>query len=253
MKYFLLLAGAYSWTYSNQGSWPSDCSKSTSPIALDPSLSKKISSSDSMKIVFLGATGIQTIENAENMIKITSPLGYIEVGDSKKRRVFNVEHIEFHTPSEHKIGGTFFPMEIQIVCSIMDRYWERDMPNLAIVSVILKYGIESYFFNTLEVWSLPKKAKTHELSASSNINLRELVKNTDSYWFYNGSATNPDLNCQENVMRYIIQDVKEAARWQIDAFSTLINDNTKDLSSSTPSLYHSNSFLLLPSLLLLSL
>ena len=102
-------------------------------------------------MVFLGYTGSQTIINTGNYIEIVSPLGYIEVGDVNGRRTFNVQSIVFHTPSEHKIGGTYFPMEMQIVCTIKDQDWERFSPNLAVVSVIIQKGKESYFFNTMEI------------------------------------------------------------------------------------------------------
>ena len=250
MLFLALISSVSGWSYSSQDSWPPACASSISPCSLDPD-----TAANQMKMGFLGSTGSLSLQNTGNLIRITSSdLGYIEIGDSNGRRVFNVEAVEFHTPSEHKIGGTFFPMEIEIVCTIMDRYWERDLPNLAIVSVIMKYGIENYFLNTLQVWNLPYSKLTTTVSNTSNINLRELVYNTDQYWFYNGSSTNPDLNCEENVMRYIIQDVKEGARWQIDGFSQLFaTNNTKELSLATPSLYYSSSSVLLTFITLLLL
>lgn len=119
----------------------------------------------------LGYTGAQTIQNTGNMIRIQSNLGYIEVGDINGRRNFNVKFIEFHTPSEHKIGGTFFPIEMQIICNIEDKYWELDKPNMAIVSVIIQKGKESYFLNSTGIseWKRElKQAKSNYLTSNTS-------------------------------------------------------------------------------------
>lgn len=88
------------------------------------------------------------------------------------------------------------------------------------------------------------------------MNLREIVENTDSYWHYVGTATRPDLRCQENILWFIIKDVKEAADWQVEVIKYLFeNNNSRKLKEIHPTLYHSsvilNCFLSLVSLLLI--
>lgn len=193
-----------------------------------------------MKMVFLGYTGSQLIQNTGNLVRISTNIGYVEIGDSDGRRNFNVKYIEFHAPSEHKIGGTYFPLEIQIVCSIQDKYWERDKPNMAIVSVIVQRGQESFFLNMTQVSDWPESGKNLTTSADSNLNLRELFSNTEEYWHYSGTATHPDLRCQDDVMWYIIQDVKEAADWQVTIIENLFpKGNSRKLNDESPTLYHS--------------
>jgi carbonic anhydrase len=249
----LCLSVAEAWTYSDQSSWDAACtSSSSSPQKIVPSSASPVPGEYKMKIVFMGSTGSKTIVNTGNLIRITSNLGYIEVGDMNSgRRIFNVDHIDFHTHSEHYIGGTFFPIEMEIVCTIMDRYWERDQPNLAIVSVIIQKGDESYFFNTLEIMKWPKVAgKNYTTASTSAINLRDLVTNTEDYYFYIGTATTPDLSCQSDVLWYIIQDVKQASGTQVDYLSSLFSVNTsKTLQDSQPTLYASSSLFLLFSLI----
>lgn len=248
----LLQIESIDWSYSNQNNWPYDSCKSSkrSPVKIDPSTSTKISSSKQMKSVFLGYTGSQKVQNTGNMIRIQSNLGYIEVGDMNGRRNFNVKFIEFHTESEHEIGGTFFPIEMQIVCTIEDKYWERDESNMAIVSVIIQKGKESFFLNSTGIvdWpkSISKKGDNYTTSITSNVNLNEIVSNTDDYWHYKGTATHPDLRCQEDVLWFIIKDVKEAAEWQVQIIQDLFGKkgNRRDLSNFHPTLYHSSSSLL---------
>ncbi|OMJ93393.1 hypothetical protein SteCoe_3635 [Stentor coeruleus] len=251
----ITLSLSQAWDYGNQGSWGGNCNSITgSPRSLNIENTSKISSSLQMKMAFLGYTGTQTITNTGNLIKIKSALGYIEVGDMNGRRIFNVESIEFHTPSEHKIGGTFYPMEMEIICRIMDKYWERDKPNLAIVSVIIQNGKESYFLNTLDVMHWPNATgNTLSLVPSSNINLREIVANTDEYYHYKGTSTTPDLGfCQDEVLWYIIKDVKEAAEWQVKKITNLFEEsNTKTLVDTSTTLYQSDSVFYLVSLFIL--
>lgn len=253
----LFIALSQVWDYGNQESWGGNCDSSHgSPRSLNIDSTSKISSSLQMKMAFLGFTGSQTILNTGNLIKIKSTLGYIEVGDMDGRRIFDVESIEFHTPSEHKIGGTFYPMEMEIICRIMDKYWERDKPNLAIVSVIIQNGKESYFFNSLNVSNWPKEAgKSIVLDQSSNINLREIVSNTDEYYYYKGTSTTPDLGyCQDEVLWYIIKDVKEAAEWQVKNVTELFEvSNTKTLVDTSTTLYESGSVFYLAPLFILAI
>lgn len=246
---FLLAAvQSKSWNYNQQTekAWGSECfTTDRSPRPIDSSSASKISSSLQMKMVFLGYTGAQKIINTGNLIRIQTNIGYIEVGDMDGRRNFNVKYIDFHVPSEHKVDGTFFPLEIQIICSIQDKYWERDEPNMAIVSVIVQRGKESYFLNMTEIKNWPSSGQNYTTSSESNLNLRELYTNTEEYLHYSGTATNPDLRCQDNVLWYIIKDVKEAADWQISIIENLFSKgSSRELNDSPPTLYHSYSRLL---------
>ena len=183
MLLFLLILHVQGWDYTTQSRWDPICTASNaSPRVLDPTTATKISSSLQLKMEFLGNTGPQTIMNTGNLIRLVSNLGYIEVGDENGRRTFNVAYVDFHTPSEHQIGGTFFPMEMEIVCIINDKDWDRFSPNLAIVSVIIQNGTESFFFDTIQSWNLPSSTLNNlTLEKTSNINLRDVVSITDPY------------------------------------------------------------------------
>jgi carbonic anhydrase len=239
----LVLTTATTWDYNDQSSWPSGCtSGSSSPYPLDTKLANPISSSLRLKMEFLGYTGSQTVKIVNGLVQIQSDLGYIEVGDIKGRRYFEVSHIEFHTPSEHFIDGTYFPMEMQIYCIIQDKYWQRGQPNIAIVSVIFKYGSKSFFFDSLQLDSWPSTLGSFTTTQTTNVNLREVVANTDYYYYYNGTTTSPENNCQSNVLWYIIKDVKQASRAQINKISGYFTSgNSKGLSNSYPSLYYYSS------------
>ena len=254
MLLFCLISTVVSWDYETQSSWDPLCAASNaSPRVLDPTTATQISSSLQLKMEFLGNTGSQTIMNTGNLIRLVSNLGYIEVGDVNGRRTFNVAYVDFHTPSEHKIGGTFFPMEMEIVCIINDKDWDRFSPNLAIVSVIIQNGTENYFFDTIKSWRLPQSTQNNlTLNATSNINLRDIVSISEAYWYYNGTGTTPDENCQQNVLWYIIQNVKQIAPWQMAAFQSIFPaGNAKTINPTSPILYYSSSLINILSILFL--
>lgn len=237
---------ASTWSYDSQGSWPDFCRKTNqSPMNLDLDGASDISDKYLMKMVFLGATKARNITNTGNMIRVTADLGYVEIGPQTDKRVFLVKYLDFHTPSEHTLNGVSFPLEMQIVCIVQDKYWERDEKNMVIISVIFKKGVESFFFDTLEWSMLPEDPVTRFTNETSNINLREVVRSSEQYYFYKGSATNPDYDCRSDVFWYVIEEIKEAKEWQVNKITELFSSpNNRNLQTGNPKVYYSSSHLL---------
>ncbi|CAG9312306.1 unnamed protein product [Blepharisma stoltei] len=242
--YAALISSAFGWAYDAQGSWPEACSASKqSPMNLDIDSTSDVPDKYSMKMVFLGATKARNITNTGNLIRVTADFGYIEIGPEDDKRTFLVKYIDFHTPSEHTLNGVSFPMEMEIILIVQDKYWERDKENMAIVSVIFKAGIESFFLDSLEWWNLPSTAgATYWTTNTSNINIREVVRSTDDYYFYKGSATNPDYSCRDDVLWYIISETKQAKQWQIKKVADMFSGgNNREIQSGNPNVYYSAS------------
>jgi carbonic anhydrase len=206
-----------------------------------------------MKMVLLGETMVRNVTNSGNIIKLNGYYGYIEVGHGDSKRTFDSKWIEFHVPAEHLLDGVQHPLEMQVVMQVKDRYIERDMANLAVLSVFYKAGIESYFFNALETWDLPEIGGLHYLANDSSINVRDEVWATDAYYYYEGTSTNPDLECLDKVYWYVIKDIKEASDWQINTFyDRLPKNNSRTLQDSSFDIYYSASMVLTLAWLLLS-
>jgi len=255
MHLFILIGVAWGWNYQGQDSWQESCQQGDqSPVNINKEGADNLDSDDSMKMVLLGETTSWKVENTGNMIRVHANLGYIEVGQNEDKRQFNVRFLEFHVPSEHQFDGVEFPMELQAVMEVEDKHWERDKANMAVLSVIIKAGKENYFLNTLQVWELPGPENSLYLKNSSNINLRELVWNTDEYYFYKGSATHPDYDCRTDVLWFVIEDIKEAKDWQIDQFTQLFPEgNSRKVQREDPTVYYSSAVVLVASIGLLIL
>jgi len=249
----LLLAPAFCWNYDNPASWTDACAGGQqSPVDIVTSDAKGTGDSTAMKMVLLGQTGSKSVENTGNYIRVKGYFGYIEFGTGDSMRAFDAREVNFHVPSEHTINGVTFPMEMQVVLYAQDKYILRHDANIGFLGVIFKHGIESYFMNSLYAWSFPSSGGNFILPNTSNINVREVVWDTDNYYYYNGTATNPDLNCQNPALWFIIKDIKEAAEWQVKAINTLFPKNNSRLVTGdwSPDLYYSaGKTLLLASLL----
>ena len=50
-----------------------------------------------------------------------------------------------------------YALEMHVIMTAIDRYIERDEPNMLILSVLYKPGRESYLMNMLDVANLPHK------------------------------------------------------------------------------------------------
>ena len=258
MWIFLLSAYVvFAWNYEDQNGWPDTCKTSKqSPVDLATDDTEEIEDDYVMKMLFLGETKSRTIVNTGNMIRIEGYFGYIEVGTGDDKRAFEAKAIEFHVPSEHRLEGVQHPMEMQVILNIKDRHWERDKANMAIVSVVFMAGIESDFFNSFEVWNLPAAGKTWVLPDSANLNVAGAVWSTDDYYFYKGTGTHPDIDCQNDVLWYIIEEIKEAKDWQIAEFTTLFpKGNAREIDEDhNPDVYYSSGsmiYLTLATLILL--
>lgn len=225
MSFFfaVLVAVSSAWDYEKHGAkWSGTCSDGTSqsPINIKKSSTSKLGGAYSMEVFYYGQTVSRSVVNNGNYIYIKGDFGYITVKDlSLNSRSFLTEKIVFHTPSEHYLEGFPTHMELQIFHKISDSDYTFDFPQYAVVSVMLRPGDESYFFNSIEVSNLPKAGKTYQLPSTANVNLLSIVQSDDNYFFYSGSLNEPD--CEENYLWYVFETEQWISFEQISYFQEL--------------------------------
>jgi carbonic anhydrase len=168
---------------------------------------------------------------------------------------FQAQEIVFHTPSEHKLNGKRYDLEMQVIyirenqtkfnneyfsSSFMD-YKEKSKTNkYAILSFLFykKPGEYNKFFQDIDYFSFPTTN-----SILKNLYLPKLFYSLDddrlttskpfSFYTYLGSLTTPP--CTENVLHYVVSDPIPLATIVIDQFKNSLNEctqNTRDLQSS---------------------
>ncbi len=134
--------------------------------------------------------------------------GEIEV-DGK---TFKLKQFHFHTPGEHTIAGTPFPMEIHFVHQAEDG-------QLAVVAVPLMPGWPHPTVAVL--WQhLPQKKGDSFALANNALRTLEIEKDVTNYYRYNGSLTTPP--CSEGVIWIVKRDRVTVAKPQWKALEKVL-------------------------------
>jgi len=133
-------------------------------------------------------------------------------------RIYELVYIQVHTPSDHRMSGEEFPVELQFY------HRATDDGSLAAVSLLYKLGPKSAFIDRI-IESAPQQAKAEVLTTSS-FNLGDAfpkditsfkagARTSYPYYTYQGSMTTPP--CTESVKWYVWAKPNHVSQEQIDA------------------------------------
>lgn len=138
-----------------------------------------------LSVNYSSKTLVSKVENNGHSIQFD-----FEYGDSivYKNETYLLKQIHFHEPSEHKINGIVYPIEIHLV-------HVNHSGKITVLGVFGEEGSESDLFEFLESF-LPLENGTHK-EIHQELDLSILLKNKQSYYSYSGSLTTPP--CEENV------------------------------------------------------
>ncbi|MFT5485977.1 MAG: carbonic anhydrase [Paracoccaceae bacterium] len=138
---------------------------------------------------------------------------YITLGNER----FDLLQFHFHTPSEHRVAGRSFPMEIHFV-------HRNKRGQLAVVGVLVATG--DYNLAAREIWDrLPAQAHTKSANTRALINARDLLPGDTSHFRYSGSLTTPP--CSENVKWLVLQTPVRFSEGQIGKLHQIIGMNAR--------------------------
>jgi carbonic anhydrase len=138
---------------------------------------------------------------------------YITLGAER----YDLLQFHFHTPSEHRIAGRSFPMEIHFVHS-------NKRGQLAVVGVLATVG--DYNLAAREIWDrLPAQAHTKSADTRALINARDLLPDETKYFRYSGSLTTPP--CSEKVNWVVLQKPIYFSDTQISKLHRIIGRNAR--------------------------
>lgn len=127
-------------------------------------------------------------------------------------KVYNLEHIELHSPSEHTLSGTSLSMELQFVHKALNG------GGTAILSVFAIEGRENPIF--ADLWNQFITGNgTVQLDAS------KMIPPQKTYYHYKGSLTSPP--CTEGVEWIVYNTPAELSRDQIVAFRSKFQPNNR--------------------------
>ncbi|MFS4481406.1 carbonic anhydrase [Hyunsoonleella sp. 2307UL5-6] len=182
------------WSYSGETSpehWieiekNSDCNgKHQSPINIIHQNVDSVALQGDLKIQYTPLTLLKKVENNGHSIQFD-----FEAGDSinYKNETYYLKQIHFHEPSEHKINGLIYPIEIHLVHI-------SKSGNITVLGLLGEEGVESQLFEFFESF-LPLENGTAK-DIHQTIDLSGLLLEDKHYYAYGGSLTTPP--CSEGV------------------------------------------------------
>ncbi len=161
--------------------------------------------------------GFAVIDNGHTVQVNVAPGNAIEVNG----RRYALQQFHFHRPSEERIDGRRFEMDVHLV--------HRDAEGrLAVVAVLLERGAAQPLLQT--VWNHLPLEKHEEAAARVPLDPGQLLPADRRYYSYMGSLTTPP--CSEGVLWLVMQQPVPVSAQQIDIFARLYPMNARPLQQA---------------------
>lgn len=160
---------------------------------------------------------LHIIDNGHTIMINYAPGSFIQVGDKR----YMLKQFHFHRPSEERINGKDYDMSLHLVHA-------DEQGNLAVVAVLLQLGSDNALIKQL--WSdLPKEKEQEEDLDNVQINAKDLLPSTLSYFTFPGSLTTPP--CTENVTWFVLETPVTVSAAEIQRFEKLYRHNARPTES----------------------
>ncbi len=107
---------------------------------------------------------------------------------------YTLQRIDFHTPSEHRLRGLVFPVEMQFI-------HRSKSGEFAAISVLVKEGKKSLTLGSF-LDMVPTTANS-ERKMHTDLNPADLLPKEHTYFTYSGSLTSPP--CSEPTLWWVLR------------------------------------------------
>ncbi len=132
---------------------------------------------------------------------------------------YELLQFHFHSPSEHKLNGNTYDMELHLV-------HKDEHGKLAVIGILMQEGKSNDFIKTL--WNnLPAEAGKERSVTEVKINACQVIPQNMAYYTYSGSLTVPP--CNEIVTWYVLKTPIEVSKAQIEKFTSLIKKSARPI------------------------
>lgn len=135
------------------------------------------------------------------------------------RKVYQLTQVELHHPSEHKLNGKSFPLEVQF-------FHRAEDGSPAVTAVFIETGYEN---SALRPLLTNPPTPSSEARLPEPIRLDALIPDDRAYFRYMGSLTAPP--CTEGVLWTVFRRPVQASQAQIDALTKLFPPNARPTQS----------------------
>jgi carbonic anhydrase len=139
----------------------------------------------------------------------------LTVGD----KIYSLQQIHFHHPSEEQINGHASDMVAHLVHSDSEGH-------LAVVAVLLKKGAENSLLTTL--WkNIPSQKEKAVDVAGVQVDITNLLPTDRGYYTFAGSLTTPP--CSEGVTWFVLKQQSSISANEIAAFAKIYPKNARPI------------------------
>ncbi len=191
--------------------------KNQSPISLRENEAVGTTGLDGFDVYYRDSS--LKIINDGHALQVNYPLGsYIMLKDIR----YELLSFSFHTPSEHKLNGFNYPMEMQMMHK--DSYG-----NLAVVAIIFQEGETNLALQDI-IRKAPKKAGKQKVYPKLKINPNKFFPAEKEFYKYSGSLTTPP--CTEGVYWMVFKRPVEASAEQIDKMMKIMGQNNRPVQKT---------------------
>lgn len=131
--------------------------------------------------------------------------------------VWELKQFHFHSPSEHTVGGRYYPMEVHFV-------HQDSAGEYLVVGLIFEEGQHNEGMDQLPSFRTARGEDPY----GEPIDYNDLITGSDDYFLYNGSLTTPP--CTEGVQWAVLKQPIIASPDQIQHYHDLLGfDNNRPL------------------------
>lgn len=148
------------------------------------------------------------VNNGHTIQENLKPGNFVTIQGQK----YEAKQFHFHSPSEHRINGKSYPLEIHVV------HTNRE-DQIAVLGIMFDEGEENSMLDKLNGF---RPAELEPYTGPVDYNL--LITTRDQYYTYNGSLTTPP--CSEGVRWVVLKNPITASREQIDRFHDAMGADT---------------------------
>jgi carbonic anhydrase len=153
-----------------------------------------------------------TIRNTGHGVQLDYPFGnYVEIDGER----FDLVSATLHAPSEHKLSGIPYDMELQITHRSADG-------KLAVVAVLFEEGKENTAL--APVWAaIPPEIGSHPVPV--DFDLSPTLPRKRQFFHYQGSLTTPP--CSEGVRWFVLSEPVGVSAKQVDLLAQVVKFNAR--------------------------
>lgn len=206
------------WDYASQHAWR-DLSKDAAACAVggrqSPINLYDQPEVDAPNLEFAYAGVEADFFNNGHTLQVAAPQG---LAFTAKGTVYSLLQAHFHSPSEHRIDGESFGLEIHFVHKTPEG-------RLGVLGVVFREGRENPALGALFAKMPAKTGETNGVKVYFDPSA--FLPAGRDYYQYDGSLTTPP--CSEGVIWRVLRQPIEASAAQIAAFREVIGENAREL------------------------